>query len=376
MTDPQVTIVVTPRERFSYTRESLESIYQYTTMPFKLVYVDGNSPAAIRQYLETQSREKGFQLVRTDYYLFPNRSRNLGLAQVNTPYVVFIDNDVVVSPGWLEALMQCAAETGATVVGPLMCQYLPLHEVIHFAGGESRIIRDVKDRNRLREKMYRQGQRTAEVRAKLERTPTELSEFHCVLVRTEIFQQVGRFDEQMFNTKEHVDFCMTVRQVGGTVYFEPDSVATYVPTSPLQWSDLHFYMLRWSDAWELKSLSRLRQKWNLAEDSYFKQKYKALGWRRRNTILAPIVRQLSLGIQHPLLQKVLMFGLLAPIEKRLNHYLTTQYFKHLPPLDRDLPLTIQPIIQSPIPVSVQESVQAMVQDNNQKPVQEPIASTH
>lgn len=45
MVEPEVTIVVSPRERFSYTRESLESIYEHTKAPFKLVYVDGGSPS-------------------------------------------------------------------------------------------------------------------------------------------------------------------------------------------------------------------------------------------------------------------------------------------------------------------------------------------
>jgi hypothetical protein len=75
---PQITIVVVPRERFSYTRQSLESIYEYTSLPFNLVYVDGNSPPEIKAYLEAQSQTKGFSLIRTDYYLFPNRARNLG----------------------------------------------------------------------------------------------------------------------------------------------------------------------------------------------------------------------------------------------------------------------------------------------------------
>jgi GT2 family glycosyltransferase len=327
---PQVTLVVTPRERFSYTQESLESIYQNTTLPFKLVYVDGNSPAAVYQYLTAQAQEKEFELLRTEYYLSPNQARNLGLERVDTPYVVFVDNDVIVASGWLEALVNCAEETSATVVGPLMCQFLPLHENIHFAGGESHVIVDARGRRRLREKMYKQGQDVAAVRTKLQRTATELSEFHCMLVRTGVFEMIGKFDETIPNTKEHLDFCMTVIEAGGSVYFEPQSVATYVPTTALKWSDLHYYMLRWSDAWELTSLSRLRQKWNLAEDGYFQHKYKALGWRRRDTILAPWIRRLTLGYQNELLYKILMFGLFAPLEKRLNRYLTARHARQHP----------------------------------------------
>jgi GT2 family glycosyltransferase len=327
MTEPQVTLVVTPRERFSYACNSLKSIYEHTTMPFRLVYVDGNSPAKVQQYIQAEAETKGFEILRTDYYLFPNQARNLGLTRVDTKYVVFVDNDVIVSPGWLEALVQCAEETGAAIVGPLMCQFEPVHENIHFAGGESHIIQDAKGRRRLREKMYKQGHDVVDILPQLQRTQTELCEFHCMLVRTEIFDKVGRFDESLLNTKEHLDFCMLVAQAGGTVYFEPTSITTYVPGSPLEWTDLHYYMLRWSDAWELVSLSRLREKWDLAEDGYFQHKYKALGWRRRDTILMPIVRKLTFGIKNQFVEKVLMFGFLAPIEKLINRYLTDQYFK-------------------------------------------------
>ncbi|MEO1184110.1 MAG: glycosyltransferase, partial [Cyanobacteria bacterium J06636_27] len=178
MSEPQVTIIVSPRERFSYTRESLESIYENTQVPFKLIYIDGNSPKKTREYLQHQAEEKGFQLIRTDYYLTPNSARNIGLEKVNTKYVAFVDNDIIPASGWLKALIDCSEETEATVVGPLMFQYLPLHQEIHFAGGESHIVVDKRGRRRLREKMYKQGKQITDPRVKLQRTQTELCEFH------------------------------------------------------------------------------------------------------------------------------------------------------------------------------------------------------
>lgn len=316
----QVTLVIVPRERFSCSRASLESIYEHTQMPFDLVYVDGNSPPALRTYLEEQALEKQFQLIRTDYYLHPNQARNLGAASVTTPYVVFVDNDVIVTPGWLQALVTCAEETGAAVVGPLMCQHEPVHSEIHFAGGESHIWVDKTGRRRLREKMYSQGKTVAALQSTLSRTETELAEFHCVLVRSSMLETMNGLDEQMLNTKEHLDFCMSVREAGGTVYFEPDSLVTYVPGPPLQWSDLHYYMLRWSDAWTLASLHRLRDKWDLAEDAYFTTKYKKLGWRRKMTIIGPAIMQLTFGLYSPKLERLLM-----GIEPRMNRYLTRRH---------------------------------------------------
>jgi hypothetical protein len=124
----------------------------------------------------------------------------------------------------------------------------------------------------------------------------------------------------MLNTKEHLDFCLCVAQAGGSIYFEPTSIATYVPGPPLEWTDLLFFMLRWSDAWTLGSLNRIRQKWNLTEDGYFKNKYKKLGWRRKGTIIKPITRSLTFGIGSKPLKEALF-----SLEKHLNRYLCDRY---------------------------------------------------
>jgi GT2 family glycosyltransferase len=322
ITDSEVTIIVAPRERFSYTRESLESIYENTEYPFKLIYVDGNSPSDIRRYLEEQAREKKFQLIRTDYYLSPNHARNLGLRQVNSKYVVFLDNDVIVTPGWLKTLVNCAEETKATVVSPLICQNLPLHSEVHCAGGESGVKVEIKGditRRKIIEKIYKQGRMVEDILPQLQRQKTGLAEFHCMIVRTEIFKQIGVLDEGLMNTKEHLDLCMLVTEAGGSIYLEPESLITYVPGLPLKWTDLHFYMLRWSDAWELSSLKHLRNKWNLSEDEYFQNKYESLGRRRHYTIISPLVKSLFRRRIYP------AESLLIKLDRILNRYLSDRY---------------------------------------------------
>ncbi len=320
--EPRVTLVVVPRERFSCTQESLESIYEHTTIPFNLIYVDGNSPNKVHQYLQQQAQAKNFQLLRTDYYLTPNQARNLGLSHVKTPYLVFMDNDVIVTKGWLKSLVACAEESEAAVVGPLMCQEKPLHEIVHFAGGESHIWVDQLGRRRLKEKMYKQGKKVQEIYREISRAETELAEFHCVLVRRSIFEKVGYLDEAIMNTKEHLDFCMIVRNAGEKVYFEPASIVTYVPGPPLEWTDLHFYMLRWSNAWQLASLKRIQDKWNLAEDGYFQNKYKKMGWRRYGTIIYPLAHRLTFGFGSGLLARAI-----AKMEHIFNRYLTNRHLQ-------------------------------------------------
>ena len=58
MAGPLVTVVVVPRERFSLTKRSLESIYANTHSEFTLLYVDGGSPSSIKRYLAEESRKR------------------------------------------------------------------------------------------------------------------------------------------------------------------------------------------------------------------------------------------------------------------------------------------------------------------------------
>ncbi len=174
------------------------------------------------------------------------------------------------------------------------------------------------------EKIYKQGRSVTDVRDGLKREQTGLAEFHCMLVRTSIFEKMGQLDEGMLNTKEHVDFCMTVVAAGGTVYIEPDSIITYVPGPPLEMSDMAFFMLRWSDAWELASLQHLRAKWDLTEDDYFKNKYKRLGWRRHMTLIEPWINRLSFGKSNSLWKRVIR-KIFVTGDKTANKYIAKYY---------------------------------------------------
>jgi len=309
--DCLVTIVVSPRERFSVSTRSLDSIYQHTDVPFDLVYVDGGSPRYVRDYLLKAASDRGFKLIRRETFLSPNHARNLALRHVQTRYVVFIDNDVVVSPGWLTPLIACAEETGAAIVGPLICQGSPLHAIVHCAGGECGV-REIESHGKrerhLFEKIFSQGKSVAKLAPTLRRQPTHLAEFHCMMVRLSALHDTGPLDERILSTREHLDLCMTVAERGGEIYFEPASVVTYLNDAPMRLTDLHYYMLRWGDAWERTSLIRMAEKWNLSTDGTLGFRLKHVGWRRRSYLIRPLVRSMGLGAE-TMASKILMRGL-------------------------------------------------------------------
>lgn len=320
---PMVTIVVVPRERFSYSQQSLESIYAETDYPFELVYVDGGSSPQLKAYLEAQSREKQFKLIRTEYFLSPNRARNIGIQAANGKYIVFVDNDVLVQKGWLHKLVDCAEETGATVVGTLTCIDNPVHEVVHNGGGTTYIETRTEGNKIGRyaiQKSYLEGKRVSKMSEELTRVQCEFVEFHTALVRKSFFDEHGLLDEGLLSTREHIDLCLSATKVGGTVYCERQSIVTYMTGAEFDWYDYTYFSLRWSDAWDLASFDHFRKKWDVVEDWYFERRYNRLGRRRYRALMRPIISRF------PLKEKRTDFAdWLQVVERPINNFISDRY---------------------------------------------------
>ena len=320
---PSITLIVAPRESFSCIQSTLESIYKHTRLSFNLIYIDVDSPKYLRKYLARSAAERDWILLRTHRFVSANQARNLGLQYVTTDYVLFIDNDIHVSPGWLEKLWQCAQKTDATAVSPLVCIDKPLHERILMAGGEIRIFLETDGRHenrRLYKKCHLVNRSATLMKHQLHQRLCDYGELSCMLVKRDIFAHIGPLDEKLLNTQEHLDFCLSVAQAGGKIYCEPAAVVTYVPKMPRRWSDLVYFMLRWSDAWEAESLIHFQKKWVLDMDRDFILHFQQLGQQSHQILLLPLLRRLTAGRPIHWIEK-----LAIRLERRFNQYLTHRY---------------------------------------------------
>jgi GT2 family glycosyltransferase len=289
-TKADITIVMCQRERFGLTRRSVASVFEHSDCPFKFIYVDGCSPSHTHNYLREESKRRDFTLIRTEYFLTPNEARNRGFAHVDTPYVVFVDNDMIFTPNWLQPLIHCAEETGADVVTPVICIGEPLHTTIHFAGGDARIVEE-SGRRIFRESHHFAGQLLAKTHAGMVRHETELAEFHCMLVRTDILRRLGPLDERLTAIAEHVDLCLSVRRHGGKVMFEPESIVTYIAEPPQGFRDNAFYYYRWCDEYAWGSERHFHAKWgtefndDVARHFVVPHRRRAILWQRAQALV-------------------------------------------------------------------------------------------
>jgi hypothetical protein len=259
------TVVVTPRERYSVARRTFASVAANTPGHQRFVYVAGGAPADFREFLESECRRPNYELILTPDFLQPNTARNLGLARVATKYVVFLDNDIAVEPGWLEALVRCAEEEDADLVAPLCLIGEAADLNLHNLGGRL-LIEPRGDRIWMRERHHFGQINLRGRRHLLRRMSSEYSEFHCMLLRRAVLDRLGPFDEAIGGSAEHIDLAMHMRELGCRGFAEPTAVVTHLALDYIL-GDLDLYYARWHSDRRSASLAYFAQKWGLVPDA-------------------------------------------------------------------------------------------------------------
>jgi GT2 family glycosyltransferase len=258
------TVVMVPRDHFSAAPRAVRQLFDKTDEPFLLVYVDGGSPRRIRDAIYALQCEYDFVVLRSRRYLAPNQARRIGLAEVATPYVVFLDNDVLVQPGWLSSLLKTADETGAWMVGPLCAEGDPRPRRVHMVGGDIQFTGPPSAA--YMEDLCRFAHRDVARLGDLRRERCDFAEFHCIVARVDRLAEIGGMDEQLLCIFEHIDLCLRATEAGGEIWVDPSAVITFAFPPHLKWSDLGFFSRRWSERAGKLDSRRFRAKYGLSAE--------------------------------------------------------------------------------------------------------------
>ncbi len=261
---PLVTVVVVFRERHSFASRSLGSLLEHRDYPFALHYFDYHSPPSVRRELEAAQARGALKL-------FPavggtaNQLRNQALPTVETKYVCFIDNDVLVTRGWIETLVATAERTGAGIVFPLYLMGELSADRIHMAGGKNHLS-DKDGEVEYNEEHLCANAPASRIVGSLQGGDSDFGEFHCMLLSMAMLKEVGPLDEAYLQVNEHIDIAMMARKANYRVIFEPKSVVSYVYAnehSPYWLCDIEPFRNRWSHELAARDVAYLSSKWKL-----------------------------------------------------------------------------------------------------------------
>ena len=103
-------LVVPAHNGLTYVKDCIQSILDCSgDCPYRLYLVDDGSDHFTSRFLEERAGAHAhISVLRNDRSRGFLQSCNIGIAQGSAPYVVLVNSDVIVTPGWLSRLVRCA----------------------------------------------------------------------------------------------------------------------------------------------------------------------------------------------------------------------------------------------------------------------------
>jgi GT2 family glycosyltransferase/glycosyltransferase involved in cell wall biosynthesis len=219
-TQVAVSIIVPVFNQWRFTRACLNSVLevcQREGVTYEVILADdGSSDETVR----AAALYPGLRVIKTPRNLGFLRNCNNAARYARGQYILLLNNDTIVLPGWLYTLCQTLdRDKGAVIVGPKL---LYPNGSIQDAGA---VLFSDGSAHNVGRGYYRHGlgyPRDMPI-FNIERDADYISGA-CVLVRKSFWDEAGGFDERYQNAYcEDADLAMTARSLGGRVVYQPAS---------------------------------------------------------------------------------------------------------------------------------------------------------
>ena len=214
---PLISIITVNYNALDATIELLSSIQDITYPSVEVIVVDNASKTDPREPIKRQF--PNVKVINSEENLGFAGGNNLGIVEARGDFMLFINNDAIVTPGCLEILVNTFKEyPKAGIVSPKF-HYYHKPGIIEFAGytdinsitGRNKIIGgDIPDEgqfNELKEIPFCHG--------------------GCMLVSKTVIEEVGNIPEEYFLYYEEFDWCEQVRKSGYKIYYQPKALVKH-----------------------------------------------------------------------------------------------------------------------------------------------------
>ena len=254
--DPTATIVVVRRDRWSRALESLHALLAHTDPRHPVVVVDARAPRAVGAAFDRLAAVGRIRVVRRPGFLPGNEARNLGADGVRTDWVAFLENDVIVSDGWLDALLAVGERVGAASAYPAYLDTAGPVPRVHGLGADLEIT-GPEGARLLRERQHEGARPWSELAGTLEPVSRVQGEPHAIVMRREFLDAMGGFDEGLLGWFDHTDVALHHLRLGAESWVVPHVTCVYHQPPPVSVLDLPTVSLRWGRDWFERSLRHL-----------------------------------------------------------------------------------------------------------------------
>ncbi len=205
---PRVSIIVLAHNQYTYTRQCLESIARFTHTPHETIVVDNASTDGTAKKIEQEFPE--VRLLRNKENLGFPVGVNQGINAAIGEHIVLLNNDTIVTEGWLERLLEVAEADPALGIVGTVSNYI------------SGIQRDPQAVYQTIDEMHAYAGKIREER-KGEQIIFPRVAFVCTLILRKVIEAIGGLDERFSpGNYEDDDFCLRAALAGFTTIIAKD----------------------------------------------------------------------------------------------------------------------------------------------------------
>lgn len=210
--NPLVSIITVNFNQAKITGELIQSLQNCTYKHIEILVVDNGS----KEDASVIKKQFPFiTLILSEKNLGFAGGNNLGLKQAQGALILFINNDVEVSPGFLEPLIaQLIRQEQTAAVSPKIKYFTP-GNTIQYAGSYA------VDPFTLRNSHIGTGE--TDQGQYNEPRLTSYAHGACMLVKKSVIETIGSMDEQFFLYYEEQDWCEQMNRKGYNIYYVPGS---------------------------------------------------------------------------------------------------------------------------------------------------------
>ena len=202
----KVDIVIPTYKNLRGLKLCLDSIRACTDVMYRITVVNNGLDEELHKYLSEQG---DITYIKRDRCNFA-QAVNAGIKAGKNPYVMILNDDVIVSKGWLRHMLDaCKGKVG--VVGPLSnCDKGWTHNLSFNIGG----VELLPGVNTFEQIIPIIPQIYAYQSPYTNEKDLEWVAFYCTLIRREALDKAGLLNEEFTNSGEDVDLCRRIRQQG------------------------------------------------------------------------------------------------------------------------------------------------------------------
>lgn len=194
----KTSIIILTHNGLLYSKKCIQSVRKYTEKNYEIIVVDNNSTDRTKSWLSAQ---KDIKVIYNSENLGFPRGCNQGINAACGDDILFLNNDVIVTPNWLKNLRECLySNKDIGAAGPITNKCSNDQSISLPFDSINEILRwckkhNVSDHNKWEYKSRLIG--------------------FCFFIRKEVIKKVGFFDERFSpGNYEDDDYSLRIRKAG------------------------------------------------------------------------------------------------------------------------------------------------------------------